>query len=218
MNLPTFGWKATAMVLAAVVAVLLVWPSGWPRLTGKTEVRVPKLDKDEIVVVRTKGGKLEVSTLVKNEEFRWQTSWTCPLIDCSNYLPKTVSEVRLPVHYSFTIPLASEWRLKFRGEYFELKVPKERPNLPPGFEVGKLELRTTKGWLSPDVAENQISLLKHLGPELAERAVQPAYLSAQRDEARKTVAEFARKWMVEQGRGKDKADYPIKVFFEGEVN
>jgi hypothetical protein len=215
MKLPTSSWKLFAVLLAAVIAVLVVWP----RLMGKTEeVKVSKLDKDAIVVIRTKGGKLQVSTLVKNEEFSWKTSWTCPLIDCSNYLPKTVSEVRLPVHYTFAIPLASEWSLKFRGEYFELVVPKEAANIPPGLEVEKLEMRTTKGWFSPNVAENQILLMKQLGPELATRAVQPSYLSAQRDDARKTVAEFARKWMVEQGAGKDKADYPIKVFFEGEVN
>jgi hypothetical protein len=214
MRLPTFGWKLIALVFAAVIAVLVVWP----RLMGKTgEEKVSTLDMDAIVVVRTKGGKLQVSSLVKNEEFAWQTSWTCPLIDC-NSLPKTVSEVRLPVHYTFAIPLASEWNLKFRGTHFELNVAKEEANIPPGLEVDKLEMRTSKGWFSPNVAENQISLMKHLGPELATRAVKSSYVSAQRDEARKTVAEFARRWMVEQGVGKDKADYPINVLFEGEVN
>jgi len=201
-------------VVVAVVASVLV-----DRLRDTTsEVKIPKLAKDEIVTVRTKGGRLQVSTLVKNEEFVWQTSWTCPLIDCGKHLPKTVSEVRLPVHYTFAIPLAKEWSLKFRGEYFELKAPKEEVNLPPGLELSKLEMKTNKGWISPDAADNQASLMKHLGSELAARAARADYLSAQRDEARKTVAEFARKWMVEQGLGKGKADYPIKVFFEGEVN
>ena len=40
------------------------------------------------------------------------------------------------------------------------------------------------------------------------------YASAQREAARKTVAEFARKWMVEQRAGK--ADLTIKVFFADE--
>jgi hypothetical protein len=218
MRLPTSGWKLIAVaVVTAVVCIAAV--VAWHRLAVRTEeVKVSRLARDEIVVIRTKGGRLQASTLVRNEEFGWQTSWDCPLVDCGRFLPRTLSEVRLPVHYTFAIPLANEWRLKFRGEYFELVVPREEVNIPPGLEVSKLEMRTTKGWLSPDVAENQLSLMKHLGPELASRAARPEYLAAQRDDARKTVAEFARKWMVEQGAGKDKADYPIKVFFEGEVN
>jgi hypothetical protein len=218
MWLPTFGWKWLAMVVAVVAAGLLAVVL-LPKFTvGEEGVQVPKLAKDEIVVVRTKGGKLQVSTLIKNEEFAWQTSWTCPLVNCGTWLPKTVTEVRVPVHYTFSIPLASEWSLRSRGEYFELTVGKEEANVPPAIELAKLELRTEHGWLSPNVAANQVSLMKHLGPELAARAKRPDYVSSQRDEARKTVAEFARKWMIEQGAGKDKADYPIKVILEGEVN
>jgi hypothetical protein len=214
MRWPVHGWKI-AMAFAAVataVAVVWQWPQ-WPTL-GMREENVSTLAKDEIVVVRTMGGRLQVSTLVKNEEFRWQTSWTCPFIDCGELLGKTVSEVRVPVHYTFAIPLASEWRLRFRGNDFELRVPKEEPNVPPGLDTSKLEMRTSTGWTSPSAAENEISLLKHLGPELARRAVRADYASAQREEARKTVAEFARKWMVEQHAGK--ADLPIKVFFADE--
>jgi hypothetical protein len=46
--------------------------------------------KDEIVVVRPIAGRLQVSTLIKNEEFKWQTSWTCPFIDCGELFGKTV--------------------------------------------------------------------------------------------------------------------------------
>ena len=218
MKSPTLPWKLTAAVATAVAVAVIAFVL-LPRLAIKTkEESIPSLATDEVVVLRTTGGKLQVSTLIKNEEFRWQTSWECPLIDCSEIFAKTVSLVRLPVHYTFAIPLAGEWNLKFRGDYFELRVPNEAANIPPGLELRKLEMETRKGWTSPNTAENQISLMKHLGPELAKRAMNPAYVSAQREQARKTVAEFARKWMLEQGAGKGKAEYPIKVFFEGEVN
>lgn len=216
--MPTNRWKPIAVIFAATTAILLavVVLRITPQLPDGQKVST--LAKDEIVVVRTKGGRLQLSTLIKNEEFKWQTSWTCPFIDCSKLLGKTISEVRVPVHYTFAIPLARDWVLTFRGEYFELTVPKEEVNIPPAMELDKLQMRTSTGWLSPPGAANQVSLMKQLGPELSERARRPDYVSAQRDEARKTVAEFARQWMVEQRAGKDKADYPIKVIFEGEVN
>jgi hypothetical protein len=217
MKWPTHGRKILMALAAVAIAAVAVWQ--WPTWPpgGTKEEKVTTLAKDEIVVVRTVGGRLQVSTLIKNEEFRWQTSWTCPFIDCGELFGKTVSEVRVPVHYTFAIPMASEWQLKFRGKHFELRVPKEEPNLPPGLETSKLEIRTSKGWTSPDATQNQISLLKQLGPELARRAVRPDYASAQRDAARKTVAEFARKWMAEQSApSKNLANYPIKVFFADE--
>jgi hypothetical protein len=216
--MPTHRWKLIVAIIAVASAVLLAVLLLRKPPDAQVGEKIPTLATDEIVIVRTKGGKLQVSTLIKNEEFGWQTSWTCPFIDCGKLLGKTVSEVRVPVHYTFAIPLTREWSLKFRGEYFELRVPKEEANIPPAIELDKLQMRTTKGWMSPDVAANQVSLMKHLGPELAEKAKRADYVSAQRDEARKTVAEFARKWMVEQSAGKGKADYPIKVIFEGEVN
>ena len=43
------------------------------------------------------------------------------------------------------------------------------------------------------------------------------YIDAQRDEAQKTIAEFAGKWMKEQGLEKRRADMPIKVVFKGDA-
>ena len=198
-------------VLTVVVTYFYLQSSKWIE-----ELRVPMLAKDEIVILRTPGGKLQVSTLVKNEEFSWQTTYTCPIANCGSLFGKTVSKVRVPVHYTYAIPLAAEWSLTRKKTYFELTVPKELAIVPPGIDMQKFEVETTKGWLSPSGAKNQVSMLKHLGPELESRARRSDYVAAQREEARKTVSEFARKWMVEQGAGKDKKDLPVKVIFEGE--
>ena len=214
----TFRWGSLGLrtryaigVIVVVVTYFYLHRAAW--IEG---IRVPMLAKDEIVVLRTPGGKLQVSTLVKNEEFAWQTTYTCPIANCASLFGKTVSKVRVPVHYTYAIPLAAEWSLKRKKTYLELTVPKELAIVPPGIEMQNFEVETTKGWLSPSGAKNQVSMLKHLGPKLEAKAIRPEYVSAQREEARKTVGEFARKWMVEQGAGKDKMDFPVKVLFEGE--
>ena len=172
--------------------------------------------KDEILVLRTPGGMLEASTLVKNEVFAWSTKHNCPLIDCDDFLGATISEIRIPVHYTYRIPLPESWILKSRDTHYELVVPIEEPKLPVAIDF-KMELKTNRGWLSPSTQGNRVSLLRQLGPELARRSIQKHYIDAQRDEAQKTIAEFAGKWMKEQGLEKRRADMPIKVVFKGDA-
>ena len=59
---------------------------------------------------------------------------------------------------------------------------------------------------------NRELLLRNIGPELARRGTDPSYLQAQRPLAEKTVAEFARQWMLQQRKG---SDLPIQVTFSG---
>ena len=80
-------------------------------------------------------------------------------------------------------------------------------------DLQKMELQTTRDWLSPSKAHNREVLLRELQPELARRALLPQYADAQREQARKTVAEFAQKWMREQGSAKAPA---VKVRFADE--
>lgn len=208
------SWPALVVVaLLVLVAVYLL-----RNQFGTREGPVPVLLTDQVIVLRTPGGMLEVAELVRNEEFRWKTEYTCQVVDCGRLFGRTISEVRVPVHYTYRLALGVEWRLKARDGYLELVVPREEAKLPVAVDLGKLEIRTDKGWLAPAVSAHRESMLKHLGPELDARASKREYLDAQRNAARKTVAEFARKWMVEQGVDKRKVDYPIKVFFEGEVS
>lgn len=207
------SWPAVVVVAVLVLAAVYALRGQF----GTREGPVPVLLTDQVIVLRTQGGMLEVAELVRNEEFRWKTEYTCPLVDCGRLLGRTVSDLRVPVHYTYRVALAAEWRLKSRDGYLELLVPREEAKLPAAIDLGKLEIRTDKGWLAPAVPAHRESMLKRLGPELDVRASKREYLDAQRNAARKTVAEFARKWMVEQGVDKMKVDLPIKVLFEGEA-
>lgn len=212
------GFLWNIRYLIGLIAIFSITALLWlPNSFKKKEVEVPVLAKDEIILVRTPGGMLEVGTLVRNEEFKWSTEYTCPLIDCGKLLGKTISELRVPVHYTYRIPLAAEWKLKFRDSYYELVVPPEEPKLPPAIDLSKLQLKTDGKWLSPNVAANQASLLKNFSPLINKKAKQKVYIDAQREQAKKTIAEFARKWMLEQKIENKKINYPIKVFIQGNV-
>ena len=203
----------TIAALLLVVAGALFW-----MLRGTTthEIQIHELAKDEIILVRTPGGMLEVSTLIKNEDFGWSTEHSCPPVDCS-FLGKTVSQLRIPAHYTYRVPLAAHWTLRFKGSYYELKVPAVEPKLPVALDLAKIERRTDKGLLAPNTTEHRESMLKHLGPEVDRRAGQQLNIEAQREAARTTVGEFARKWMLEQGVDLKRKDLPIKVFFADEM-
>lgn len=197
-------WLLGAAALAAVV-------TAWMFVAPPREERVAVLDPARIVLVRTPGGFLEVGALEKVEEFGWSSRYTCPLIDCPALLTPTISRVRVRAHYVYRVPLAAEWKLVPQGDHYLLTVPEPQLQVPVAFHTGDLQIHTESGWLSPPAAANREAVIKHLGPELGRRGVDPAYLQAQRPAAEKTVQEFARKWMLEQGQ---KADKPVKVEFK----
>lgn len=187
---------------------------GWLLFTSSgrlAQERLGILDPDRIVVVRTPGGLLQVSSIEKAEEFGWKTAWQCPLVDCAGFVPPTVSRIRVKATYVYVVPLAAQWKLEPRGDHYELRVPPLQLQEPVGFSTHDLQIQTTTTWASPPVDGNREQLLRNLGPELASRGRQLEYLRAQREAAAKTVEEFARKWMREQGL---KADKPLKVQFE----
>jgi hypothetical protein len=195
--------------LATGVAVLaLAAAGGWFVLQrsvfGRAEGPVHVLDPARVVVLRTPGGHLDVATLVKVEEFGWRSSRTCLWRDCGWLLGQRVGRIKVPVHYTYRIPLADTWTLRPLGEGqgYVLSVPAPQPMLPPAIDLEKAEFRSEQGGLlAPDSAANQALLLQNLGPELARRAERVDYLQMQAPSAEKTVREFAQKWMREQLTG-----------------
>jgi PAS domain S-box-containing protein len=163
-------------------------------------------------VLRTPGGFLEAAAMEKVEEFGWSSRYTCPLVDCPNLLKPTISRVRVRAHFVYRVPLAPEWTLSLAGDHYALLVPQPQLQLPVAFHTDDMQILTTEtSWLSPPVAPNREALIRQLGPELARRGAEAAYVQAQRPAAEKTIQEFARKWMLQQGHP---TDLPIQVQFQ----
>lgn len=191
-------FRFLALLGLAVVAGLATYQLVLaPRLS---EQQVTKLDPAQVIVVRTPGGMLEVAKLARVEEFGWQTKYTCPLLDCEKLFGATVTRLRAPVHYTYRVPLAATWELQPEGKGYVLHVPPVQPALPAAVDTAKIELETSSGWTSPNRELNVQSTLRQLGPELERRSTLPQYLQLQEPQAAKTVEEFARKWLREQGK------------------
>ena len=204
-------WTLAALAIGALAVLLATRGLPW----RSTEEQVRMLDPAQVVVLRTPGGFLEVSTLVKTEEFRWRSSYTCLGQDCGALFGALVGErigqIRAPVHYTYRIPLADTWTLTLDGDAYVLSVPAPKPLLPPGIDTQKAQITTERGGLlAPPAAANQANLLKNLGPELAQRAQRTEYLQQQMPAAEQTVREFAEKWMKEQ---RSEPTRPVRVEF-----
>lgn len=205
--------RLRAALGAALVAALVLLAAAWSLRGTIREEAVALLDPARVILLRTPGGFLEVGAMQKAEEFGWSSRYTCPIVDCSALLTPTISRVRVRAHYVYRVPLQAEWKLQLKDGHYELAVPPPQLQEPVAFHTSDMEIQTTeKGWLSPPAAPNREAVVRHLGPELARRGNEPAYLQAQRANAEKTVQEFARRWMIEQGR---KTDLPVKVTFSG---
>lgn len=208
---PTAARSRTRMAwAAAAVLLLLVLVSGW-RSWGTREEATALLDPARVRIVRTPGGMLEVATLQKVEEFGWQVSHTCPLVDCGELLGKTTSEIKVTAHYTYRIPLEAQWTLRFDKDHYELVVPPPQPKVPVAFDTAGMQIRTEKGgWLSPSAGPNREAVVRHLGSELSRRADRDDYRRLAQQAAAATVAEFARKWMGEQF---GPTPHPVRVSF-----
>lgn len=200
-----------ALGAAAIAVAFGIWHQ-WDRVGAKLEQSIDILDPARVQLIRTPGGFLQVSEMRKVEEFAWQTSWDCPVVDCSN-LPRTVSRIRVTAHYVYRIPLASEWRLEpADGAGYRLVVPQVQLQAPVAFDTRSAEIATSSSLFAPAASANRDKVLRHLGPELAQRGASAPYVDAQRQAAESTVREFAQKWMREQGKALRK---PVRVVFQG---
>lgn len=206
--------KRTRIVAAGVAAACLAGAAwfGSVRWLDTRQQAIELLDPAAVIVLRTPGGLLEVSQLVKVEEFGWQTSFTCPLVDCSDWLGRTVSRIRVPAHYVYRIPLAQDWTMVLDHGAYVLTVPPPELLKPVAIDSTRMEIQTTRGWLAPAGPANVQAMLRAFGPELAARGERASYMKAQQAEAEKTIREFAAKWMKEQAIN---VRLPVHVRFAG---
>ncbi|RYF39141.1 MAG: hypothetical protein EOO27_49680, partial [Comamonadaceae bacterium] len=91
-SLQRLAASRTTWLIATVALVCAVLWSG-SAVWRSTEEHVATLDPAQIVVLRTPGGFLEVATVVKVEEFRWRSSFTCLGQDCGAWLGERIGQI-----------------------------------------------------------------------------------------------------------------------------
>lgn len=166
---------------------------------------------DEQVVIRTKGGLLEVSRIEATEIFEKEQVHDIFGVAVG----KTNTQVRVPATYRYHVELDPEWKLIRSDNTFIVVAPPIKPTLPVAFNTTQLQSNANGTWAVFTGTSSIQELQKSITPVLAGRAVSAKYLDLQREHARKTVTEFVSKWVVSQERWKT-GGYEIRVFFSDE--
>jgi len=210
--------RAPAILLAVCVGAGLMY--AWQKVgsfhvwqTTREEVRSSA--PDEILVMRTRGGLLEVSRIQATEVF--ETKFIHSLLGIP--VGETTPRIRVPVVYKYQIELAPEWNVLRTGREFTVIAPPVKPSLPVGVDFGRMEKDASGTWvLLPFTGTDSLDdLERELSVKLARKAVLPAYVGLQREPARKTVEEFVRKWLVTQARWSTESGASIRVYFADET-
>ena len=130
---------------------------------------------------------MEVSRIHATEVFDATVKHTILGVDIGETMPR----IRVPAVYRYHVELEPEWRVVRSDGVFTLVAPRIKPSLPVAVDFAGMQKNVAGTW-SHD------------------------YIDRQREDARETVREFARKWLVEQTRWK-RADYAdIRVLFADE--
>ncbi len=170
-------------------------------LTNK--IRTLELQADKYKIVRTQGGELLVGKLVKPESMAWQVSWDCYLLPAAicKLLGGATAQISGQVHYSYKVPLSGFWVLErvdggavSEASKYRLKVPIPRADLPVAIDLSSIRVNYQGNLAAPSPPDQPI-MQKRMQPEMNSRANAAPYLQAIDDDVKKTVEEFARKWM-----------------------
>jgi hypothetical protein len=165
-----------------------------------------------MVVMRTPGGLLEVSTITAEERFDSTTTHTILGVPMGT----TVAQIKVPSVYRYHIPLAKDWSLRLAGGVLIVIAPPVQASLPVAIDTSKLESFSAGIW-SPITGPDAVSALQRsISQSLAAKATTPQLLALQREHARKTVTEFVQRWVVEQPRWRGTKTPVVIVFFADE--
>jgi len=152
---------------------------------------------DQVQVLRTEGGLLQVSTLRAPETFKAVKPHDVLGID----LGATTTHIRVPATYHYHIELAREWKLRVRPDGTVIVVaPAVKPTLPVAIDTARLERQAEGRWSLFTGARELQALERTITQTLADKAASPGYVAFQREAARQTVAEFVQRWMLTQER------------------
>ncbi len=213
--------KSWALVLLIGLVAILVLPQLLKELIPNLfeSVDVPSdgrsTDIDFPVVIRIKGGMLEVASIKGSRNFPKSTD--------PNILGKAIPYCReraswsAPYQITYRIRLGGAWHLRYYKGTLIAQVPEMEPALPVAFDTTGLRKGAEEScWFFPDQGTRDRAL-SSISPELAKIAKSEKSKDFAREKARKTVVEFLRTWTLRQ---QTYADLPpnskIEVYFPGE--
>lgn len=210
--------RNTLPVVALLIAGGAIGLSFVEPVPGDQPVKTPTLVRsepsEEVIVLRTSGGLLEVSRIEVTEVMDARFQHTLLGVK----IGETVPRIRVPAVYRYHVKLDREWKVLRKDGVFTVVAPSVRPSLPVAVNFAGMEKVVGGSWMLQPITgrEDLDDLERAITVKLERKAGSRDYLERQRSQARATIREFARKWIVEQTRWKDAEFRDIRVYFADE--
>lgn len=201
----------------ALLALLFAIKKLAPEILGSKEVSEEggSVDTDFPVVVRMKGGMLEVASITGTRVFNKATDpafFGQRITYC-----REKASWRAPYKITYRLKLGDKWPLRYNKGTLIARVPELEPSLPVAFQSSAMRSGPVESCrFIPDQGTRDRAL-KSISPELEKLAKSKKAKDFARESARKTVTEFLRTWVFNQTAYPDlPPDAQIKVIFPGE--
>lgn len=161
------------------------------------------------------GNILEIATVTSTESFASQTYYTA----FGKQVPgsKIISKITVPATYRYHINLSKDWHLVPRDQRIYIVAPDIRPTLPIAFDTGSMKKEVEGSWMRINEQADLDALQSTLTTELALRAADPKTVEQISDEARLSVAKFAKAWLLSRDHWRKDRFNEIIILFDREV-
>lgn len=160
------------------------------------------------------GGRLELAKVDRVESLKSEDRLT--LLWDRFSLGTSTAEIRVPVTYRYYVKLDDAWEIKTQGPVCIVQAPRLRTMLPPAIHSHLMEKRSRNGWARFGANEQLETLEKGLMPTLVQYAEDDATMVLVRDQARKSLEQFVRQWLLQQFPGLNEDIKIVEVTFKGE--
>lgn len=205
---------AVAILAAAAAGVYHWWPASG--LSPAPHDWTGEWRSDPPVVDALPGGLLETATMRMGEDFYKSDARTW----WGLYLGNTVSHIQVAAVYRYGVPLQDNaWRVATRGSMAVVVAPLLRPSLPVAVDTSTWREKTENGWARFDKQDQLDDLRQGLSAELAERAADEHRVALARETSRRTIAEFAERWILAHDSTWTPGVFSaVKVYFDDELD
>jgi len=174
----------------------------------------PTASNDIPVVIRTNGGLLEVATVRHRRSF--DLTKVATVVGIEVPICKETATYAVDAAITYRVKLAKRWVGDYNNGVLTMVVPPPEPSIPVAFDTSRLRATLDDCALMPDLHAKD-DLLRSISRQLANDARGPSYMKIARNaEAKATIREFARKWVLGQKSYDLPANVPIEVVFSDE--
>ena len=177
-------------------------------ITDTFEAYIPEVEG-------TGEGNLELATMKFTETLRRKSTRTILWRQIS--LGTTVTEIKVPATFRYHLRLSDPWKLEVHDQQCVVVAPQVRASLPVAIHTDGMEKYSDEGWARWNADEQMTALERSLTPRLNGYAVQENHIRQVREEARQTVANFVKEWLLEEEHWRTNRFQSIRVIFADEA-